>query len=47
VGTVGAALGRKIEAEGSVASKDGRDRELRTASSIRNADLERSSDCDG
>ena len=40
--TMGTALGRKIDAEGSVASKDGRDKQLRMASSIRNAELTRS-----
>ena len=45
--TVGTTFGRKIDADGSVASKDGRDRQLIMASTIRNADMMRSSDSDG
>ena len=44
--TVGTTFGRKMDADGSVASKDGRDRELIMASNIRNADVTRSPDSD-
>jgi hypothetical protein len=44
---MGATLGRKIHAEGSVASKDVRDKQLKMASSIRNAEVTRLSSSDG